>query len=123
MTVEGLEFIDKELQDLGINYEFGEWTSDIVYPYFVGNFIEVPTEDGPAETNFILEGFARGSYLELLQTKDKIEKHFEHGKTAILDNHSGVAVVYDNANCDIPTGDANLKKVQINLTVKEWKVN
>lgn len=123
MTTESLEFIKQELHSLGINYEFGEWTSDIVYPYFVGSFIEVPTEDGPSETTFILEGFTRGSYFELLQTKDKIEKHFRNGLTAILENHSGVAVVYENANCDIPTGDANLKKVQINLTVKEWKVN
>lgn len=123
MTIAGIGFIDKELHGLGINYEFGEWTSDIVYPYFVGNFTEVSAEDGPAESTFILEGFTRGSYLELLQAKETIENHFIHGQTAILENHSGVAVVYDDANCDIPTGDANLKKVQINLTVKEWKVN
>lgn len=123
MTTAGLEFIKEELHNLGINYEFGEWESEIVYPYWVGKFIEVPSDDGPAETTFILEGFTRGSYLELLQNKETIENHFEHGHTAILDNHSGVAVVYDDANCDIPTGDASLKKIQVNLTVKEWKVN
>lgn len=123
MTTAGLGFIDKELHKLGINYEFGEWKSEIVYPYFVGSFIETNTDDGPAETTFILDGFTRGSYLELLQDKETIENHFMHGQTAILENHSGVAVVYSDANCDIPTGDANLKKVQINLTVKEWKVN
>ena len=123
MTEAGLEFINQELLGLGINYEFGEWTSEIVYPYWVGNFIEVPSDDGPAETTFILEGFTRGSKLELLQVKGVIEKHFEHGITAILENHSGVAVVYSDANSDIPTGNANLKKIQVNLTVKEWKVN
>lgn len=123
MTIAGLEFIEKELQGLGINYEFGRWKSEIVYPYWVGSFTEVPTDDAPAETTFILEGFTRGSYLELLQEKETIENHFMHGVVAILDNHSGVAVVYDDANCDIPTGDANLKKIQVNLTVKEWKVN
>lgn len=123
MTIAGIGFIDKELHNLSINYEFGQWTSDVVYPYFVGSFTEVPTEDGPAETTFILEGFTRGSYLELLQGKEKIEDHFRYGITAILDNGSGVAVVYDDANCDIPTGDANLKKIQVNLIVKEWKVN
>ena len=123
MTTAGLGFIDKELHNLGINYALGEWTSDIVYPYWVGSFIEAPSDDGPAETTFILDGFTRGSYLELLQSKETIENHFMHGQTAILDNHSGVAVVYSDANCDIPTGDANLKKIQVNLTVKEWKVN
>ena len=123
MTTAGLGFISNELHELGINYEFGEWTSEIVYPYWVGSFIEVPNDDGPSETTFILEGFTRGSYLELLQNKETIEKHFMHGQTAILDNHSGVAVVYSDANCDIPTGDANLKKIQVNITVKEWKVN
>ena len=123
MTIAGLEFIDKELQGLGINYEFGRWKSEIVYPYWVGSFTEVPSDDGPAETTFILEGFTRGSYLELLENKETIENHFTHGITAILENHSGVAVVYADANCDIPTGDANLKKIQVNLTVKEWKVN
>lgn len=123
MTIAGLEFIDKELQGLGINYEFGRWKSEIVYPYWVGSFTEVPSDDGPAETTFILEGFTRGSYLELLENKETIENHFTHGITAILENHSGVAVVYADANYDIPTGDANLKKIQVNLTVKEWKVN
>lgn len=123
MTIAGIEYLGKELQGLGINYEFGRWDSDVVYPYWVGSFTEASTEDGPAESTFILEGFTRGSYLELLQSKETIENHFRHGQTAILENHSGVAVVYDDANCDIPTGDANLKKIQVNLTVKEWKVN
>lgn len=123
MTIAGLEFMDKELQSIGINYEFGRWTSEIVYPYWVGSFTEASTEDDPAESTFILEGFTRGSYLELLQEKEVIEKHFKNGVTAILENGSGVAVVYSDANCDIPTGNANLKKIQVNLTVKEWKVN
>lgn len=147
MTIAGLEFIEKELHGLGINYAFGRWypnkepeeepdaeqeadhveeqdkDPEIVYPYWVGSFTEVPSDDGPVETTFILEGFTRGSYLELLENKETIENHFMHGITAILDYRSGVAVVYSDANCDIPTGDANLKKIQVNLTVKEWKVN
>lgn len=123
MTIAGLEFIGKELLGLGINYEFGRWNSEPVYPYFVGNTSEVTKDDYPKETAFILEGFTRGSKLELLQVKEVIEEYFKNGVTAILENGSGVAVVYDDANCDIPTGDASLKKIQVNLTVKEWKVN
>ena len=121
MTIAGLEFIGKELLGLGINYEFGRWNSEPVYPYFVGNTSEVTKEDYPKETAFILEGFTRGSKLELLQAKEIIENHFERGITAILENGSGVAVFYAGSLI-VPTGDAELKSIQVNLIIKEWKV-
>ena len=70
-----LKVINEIMQQLGIHYEYMEWTSDIVYPYFVGEYIETPieTEDGLKESTFILTGFTRGTWLELEQTKEKIE--------------------------------------------------
>lgn len=122
MSTDALNLIGEQLQALGINYEFGEWKSAIKYPYWVGTFAETPGENIEQDTTFTLDGFTRKSYLELLEQKEKIEKKYKHGMTAILGNGTGVAVLYENALCNLPTGDAELKKIQINLTIKEWSV-
>nr|DAJ02495.1 MAG TPA: hypothetical protein [Caudoviricetes sp.] len=129
MTSDALKFINNTLEQAGINYELGEWTSDIVYPYFVGDYQEVEpvSESGEDETAFRLTGFAKGSgdaLLALEEVKEKIRKLFNpiEGKLAATENHSVVAVFYAGASNNIPTGVAELKKIQINLAVKEWRV-
>jgi len=125
MSIAALKIISGSLQSLGINYEFGVWTSKAAYPYWVGEYQETPplNEDGMQETTFILSGFTRGKWLELEEEKEKIENHFNKvgGMTAIADNGSAVAVFYENSLV-IPTGDAELKKIQVNLSIKEWSV-
>lgn len=123
MSKDVLCFIDKILTSEKINYEFGEWTSDIVYPYFVGEYQESPpiNEDGLHEATFILVGFSRGSWLDLENAKETIEKLFSN-LTTILSNGSGVAIFYEGAMI-VPTGDAELKRIEIRLNIKEWKVN
>lgn len=120
MSMDVLEMIDQGMKSIDINYDFGEWKSEIPLTYWVGEYQEVPTENEMQETSFMLNGFSRGSWLEFEQEKEKIEKYFN--KTAILDSGSGVAVFYENGLV-IPTGDAELKRIQINLKIKEWKVN
>lgn len=125
MSISALNIISESLEKLGINYEFGEWTSEIVDHYYVGEYTEVPTlnEDGMQETSFILNGFSRGSLLDLEESKAKIEDHFGKvgGQTAIAEDKSAVAIFYSDSLI-IPTGDAVLKRIQINLMIKEWKV-
>lgn len=126
MKIETLQFINDSLTSAGINYEFGEWTANTVpSPYFVGEYeeIEPNTEDGLQEISFLLTGFTRGPRLELEQAKTTIEKLFSKtiGKTAIL-NSVGIAVYYDRALI-VPTGDAELKRMEIRLTIKEWSVD
>lgn len=126
MKIEVLKFISDTLTDGGINYEFGEWTSETVpSPYWVGEYeeIEPETEDGLQETSFLLTGTGRNTWFELEVARQKIEKLFSKttGKTAILDE-SGVAIFYDRALI-VPTGDAELKRIEIRLTIKEWSVN
>lgn len=120
-----LGIISDAMDSLGINYEFMEWTSEPVYPYFTGEYQEVPTmnEDGMQETLFILTGFSRESWLALEDAKETIENHFGKvgGQTVSAKNGSAVAIFYADSLV-IPTGDAELKKIQINLTVKEWSV-
>lgn len=75
MTIEALGIIDRLLTDAGINYEYYEWTSDLAYPYWVGEYQEVEplNEDGMSESTFIMSGFTRGTAFELEQDKEKIK--------------------------------------------------
>lgn len=122
MTTDVLAYINHQLTTAGINYEFGEWTSDVVYPYFVGEYQEQPatTEDGLQEATFILNGFSRSSWAALEEAKAKIENLFTYN-ASILENGSGVDVSY-SGSLVIPTGDAELKRMQINLSIKEWRL-
>ena len=119
-----LKFMNEQMESLGIPYEFGEWTSDVVYPYFVGEITEnePTTEDGAEEAPFILTGFHRGKYIDLEEAKEKIKKHFHpvHGLRATTDSGSSIAVFFAGAFY-VPTGEAELKKIQINLKIKQWK--
>lgn len=125
MTAQGLAFISSSLDDAGINYSFQEWSGNIVYPYFVGDYIESSCdgEKGETQSRFILTGTANGSWLSLETQKEKIREIFpETGKTVIFPDGNGMAVIYSDAVC-VPTGTAEFKRIQINFIVKEWRVN
>lgn len=119
-----LKFISEQMDILAVPYEFGEWTSEIKYPYFVGEISEDEpmTEDGLEESTMLLTGFHRGSFLDLETVKEKIKRHFSpiHGLTG--QTESGAIVVFYVGSFYIPTGEADLKRIQINLKIKEWKV-
>lgn len=124
MSISTLRFISEKLEKLKIPYAFEEWTaSEVPDPYFVGEYNEVEStereENGYQETTFILTGTGR-KWLGLEQAKEIIENNIT--ETAILPNGNGIAVFYSNSFL-IPTGDAELKRIQINLTIKEWRVN
>lgn len=127
MSIAALKVISDGMKALNIEYGFGVYSGNpVVYPYFVGEYTETEsvTEDGLQETSFLLTGFSRESWLALEQDKEKIENYFNKvsGKTVMADNGSAVAVFYANALI-VPTGDAELKRMQINLAIKEWTVN
>lgn len=121
MRTETLSYIDDSLKSLKIPYSFMEWKGKVPEIYFVGQYQETESvsEDGEQESQFILTGTTRGSFLSLEKYKETIEDKIE--STAILDSGSGVAIFY-GYSFPVPTGDASLKRIQINLTVKEWKV-
>ena len=118
-----LKFINEQMDILSVPYELGEWTQEVVYPYFTGEFTEVPTdtEDGYEETEVILTGFHRGKYLDLEEIKSKIKKHFDPICGLSANTDSGVIIVLYNGSFYVPTGEADLKRLQINLLIKEWK--
>ena len=125
MTTEALKAIQSGMAALGLNYAFGRWEDDPVYPYFVGEYQESPavSEDGLQEATFNLTGYTRGSWLELETAKEQMENYFNRisGKTVIAASGTAVAIFYERSLV-IPTLDAELKKMEINLLIKEWKV-
>lgn len=122
--MEKLKFINEQMASIAVPYEFMQWTSDIVYPYFVGEITESPTfsESGFEESTMLLTGFSRGNYLDMETIKEKIKSHFSpvSGLRGQTDSGSAIAVFFDGAFY-VPTGEADLKKIQINLKIYEWK--
>ena len=129
MTKEALKIISDDMASLGIEYDIGTYSGNekgkVIYPYFVGEYQEIEpyTEDGLQETMFMLNGFSRGSWSALEEAKEKIERHYSKvdGNRMITANGTAVVIFYANSLI-VPTGDAELKRIQINLRVKEWKV-
>lgn len=127
MSKNTLKVISDAMTELGLEYSFGRYNKKrVVYPYFVGEYQETEpfTEDGLQESTFLLTGFSRDTWLTLEDAKEKIEHYFNRvsGKTVITDDGSAVAVFYAHSLI-VPTNDAELKRIQINLNVKEWTVN
>lgn len=124
MTSEPLKLISDGMEALGLNYAFERWEDEPKYPYFTGEYQETPaeSEDGMQECDFIMTGWHRGEIAALEEAKEKIENYFyRDGRTAIAPNGNAVVVLYSNSFV-VPSGDAELKKIEIYLNVKEWKV-
>lgn len=123
-----LKIISDDMADLGLNYAFIEYVlgEDEEEPetYFTGEYQEREdlNEDGEQETEFILTGFSKTAY-GLEQAKRLIKEEYPSvdGKNAIAEDGSAVAIFYANSLV-IQSGVAGLKKMQINLIVKEWSV-
>lgn len=123
MTQETLNWLDGQLKEAGIQYQFMRWEEEPPECYFVGEYLESPSmtleENGYQETTFLLRGFTRGSWALLEAEKAKLEHLFPLRE--ILPSHTGAAALYESAS-SIQTGDYKLKSIKINLTIKEWKV-
>ena len=78
-----LQFINEQMGVISVPYEFGQWTSEVVYPYSVGEITEDPmeTEDGLEQSTLLLTVFHRGKFIDLEQVKQKVKSHFDpiHG--------------------------------------------
>ena len=118
-----LKFINEQMGVIGVPYEFGHWSSTVKYPYFVGEITEEPitTEDGYEASTMLLTGFHRGSLIDLETIKNKIKSHFSPVYGLRIGIDSGAIAVYYDGAFYIPTGEAELNKIQINLKISEWK--
>ena len=121
MTYNILVHINNVLNDAGINYAYKRWNKEVTYPYWVGDGeeVEVTDEDGFHEYNFRLTGTTRGTWEKLESDKEIIENILN--TTTILGD-SGVVFSYAGT-LSVPTDDVELKRIQINIIIQEWRVN
>ncbi len=110
-----------------VQYALGRWKgnpADENSCYWTGETTETESpnraENGMQEITVILRGYTRGSFLLLEKDKEKIEKSVPC--TTVLPDGTGVVILYDYGMM-VPTGDAELKSMKINLTIQEWRVN
>lgn len=119
-----LKCINEQMALIAVPYQFGEWAGAISYPYFVGELpspSEFPTEDGREDSNMIVTGFHRGDILTLVEYAERIKTHFDPVFGFRAKTDSGSIAVFFNGFLIIPAGEADLKKIEIHLTIKEWK--
>lgn len=123
MITEVLSVISEELKRLKINYQFGRWQGKVIYPYFVGEASadEFVSENNYQEGTCFINGFTRGAWLDLMNTSEQIKKCFADFRT-ITESGSGISITVA-AFSVIPCEDAELKRIQITLNIKEWSVN
>ena len=126
MTRNALKIINNAMDSLGLEYGFARYGKQpVVYPYWVGEYQENPitSESGHSTSTFMLTGFHRGEWAELETQKERIENYFNKvsGKIVMAEDGSAVAIFY-STSLIVPTGDAELKRIQINLDVHEWSV-
>lgn len=114
----------KELNSIGIPYEFMRWTDpDVPDPYWIGEYTETATltEDGYEEGTLLVTGTTQGSWLKMLQDTQTIKDHFSpiYGLRTTTD--WGTVVIFYDTCFPVDTGQANLKRMQVNLQIKAWK--
>lgn len=125
MTNSVLQYLNERMSAV-VPYAFGRWEGEAANEnttyWVLSNYTETesPTryENGIQQTSVILRGFTRGEWNLLEQDKAKIEKNVP--STTILEDGTGVAVLYGNGMI-VPTGDADLKSMKINITIQEWR--
>lgn len=118
-----LGFISDQMAVISVPYEFGEWTDDVTYPYSVGEITEEPimTEDGAEQSTLILSLFNRGNYIALETEKAKIKRHFPAIDGLRASTDSGTIAVFFDGAFYVPTGESELKRMEIHLKILEWK--
>ena len=125
MNKNTLAFISNALKAEQIPYCLGQWSKVISYPYFVGEYIdsEPVSESGESQGVFILTGFGLSDRLSLERIKERIERLFPvYGKTRIFEDNSAAAVMFMSA-AFLPVESDEIKKIEIKLRFKEWRVN
>lgn len=123
MIKTALGIANNELNKIDVPYEFMMWTSPVEDRYWVGEYTETPTdtEDGAEEGTLILTGTTKGLWAVLMQDVEKIKDHFPSVGGFRTATDKGVVVIFYEHSFPVPTGDANLKRLQVNLTIKSWK--
>lgn len=121
---EVLKLISQEMASIPLDYHFQvNKKSKPTYPYFVGELIPADTnsEDGRKEYTWIVTGFSRSTILDLLESVEKIEKHFPSVEGLCVVNSTCSIVIYTSTTRVLESGAEGLQKTETYLTIKTWK--
>lgn len=120
MESELLKVINDELVALGLNYEYGEYTGDLVYPYIVGEYNErdYSFENNITPGEVILTVFHRGNEIDLINIKEQIKSAFADYRA---NTDSGTVTINYRNKLFIRSGEAELKKMEIYLDTNIMK--
>lgn len=113
-----LTTFQSELVALGIDGAFRLYKGT-KYPYLTYEYFEnnVTHEDGGTEGELLCEIWTRGAFADLIGIKEKLKKHFKQLFIKVGNN----VYYFDFASASPDeTGDAELKKLQVNITTKYW---
>lgn len=117
-----LFLLNKELSNLGIDYEYEQRTTQNKYPYFVGvaDITDNIPEYGGTEGTITLYGFNIDDPLPLYEKNEIIKEHFENYLYE-LDNGKAISIEYNSMIPVTDTGNPKLKRIDITLNWKVWK--
>jgi hypothetical protein len=118
-----IEFFNNRMSAV-VQYAFDIWkgsAADESSCYWVcSEYTEVNepnrVEQGKETTSVILRGYTRGTKTMLNMESERIKKSVPC--TTVLDDGTGIAIMYDYGMI-VPTGDADLKSMKINMTIQE----
>lgn len=120
-----LAFINDEMGALGLPYAFGRWEGERPYPYWVGEYIESPRDDesGRRDVSFLLTGTARGTWAQLEEDREKIERAFNpvSGLSRVLESGRSVAAWYESATM-LPSESEDIKRLKVNIKIIERRL-
>ena len=119
MTLDGIKYINGKLAGV-VDYTYMRYWGDFNKIYWVGESYEngQDLEDGSLQSSLLITGTTTGTWLDLLQERDKIKKALVGTKD--LTDAGSIAVYYDSGQ-SIPSDDEKIKRYQIKLTVNEWE--
>lgn len=123
MITKALGIANEKLNKIGVPYEFMRWTSTVEDRYWVGEYMETvtDTEDGYEEGTLILTGTTKGFWSVLMQDREKIKDQFPNVSGLRVPTDNGVVVFFYDNSFTVDTGEADLKRIQINIHIKMWK--
>ena len=115
-------FVNGKLEAANVPYEYGEWSSTVTYPYFVGSYADIDYryEDECTIGQFTIDGWARGSAAkyELIQQQEIMKRLFSDLQEIVDD--TCYFIRYGGFQ-PIPTGEKELSRIQITLYTYFWK--
>jgi hypothetical protein len=123
MIETALGIANNELNGIGVPYEFMRYTAPVGDRYWIGEYTETSTdtEDGYEEGTLILTGTTKDSWMALMQDRTNIKDHFPSVGGLRKTADTGVVVFFYDNSFPVPTDEADLKRIQINIQIKSWK--